>query len=273
MKTLNQKKYNWTALLLILICVLGGVTLYFIGEPNDNTLYKNKVLKDDSAQVEKIKTTLQNQNNDILKLIAVTDQPKVKPVLEQNLKVNINKFKEIQKEKNTLIFPENQSSHDAPLKLCIIIIVCGILGGLASGYYRYLEDMLQANNEVKQEALEMKQLCEKFENQGITASEVKPMTEAIQNVENKMEVLLDKIEEEKNKSVSRILFGVISSFFAVLILKAGDSKVLEFNTYLDYFVFACYCLLCALFSKKIIETLINTFVKGIGELNVVNNKK
>jgi len=62
MKTLNQKKYNWTALLLILICVLGGVTLYFIGEPNDNTLYKNKVLKDDSAQVEKIEITLQNQN-------------------------------------------------------------------------------------------------------------------------------------------------------------------------------------------------------------------
>jgi hypothetical protein len=148
------------------------------------------------------------------------------------------------------------------------------LGGLASGYYRYLEDMLQANNnEVKKEALEMKELCERFENQGIAASEVKPMTEAIQNVENKMEVLLDKIEEEKNKSVSRILFGVISSFFAVLILKAGDSKVLEFNTYLDYFVFACYCLLCALFSKKIIETLINTFVKGIGELNVANNKK
>ena len=38
MKTLNQKKYNWTALLLILICVLGGVTLYFIGEPNERNL-------------------------------------------------------------------------------------------------------------------------------------------------------------------------------------------------------------------------------------------
>ena len=212
-----------------------------------------------------------------MKLIADTAQPKVKPVLEQNLKVNVSKFKEIQKEKNTLIekekLPEKQSSHNAPLKLCIIIIVCGILGGLASGYYRYLEDILQANNEVKKEALEMKELCEKFESTAFTASEVKPMTEAIENVESKMEILIDKIEQEKNKSVSRILFGVISSFFAVLILKAGDSKVLEFNTYMDYFVFACYCLLCALFSKKIIETLINTFVKGIGELNVSNNKK
>lgn len=273
MKTLNQKKYNWTALLLILICVLGGVTLYFIGEPNEKPLDKSKVLKDDSLKVKKIEITLQNQNNDILKLIADTAQPKVKPVLEQNLKVNVSKFKEIQKEKNALIFPEKQSSHNAPLKLCIIIIVCGILGGLASGYYRYLEDILQANNEVKKEALEMKELCEKFESTAFTASEVKPMTEAIENVESKMEILINKIEQEKNKSVSRILFGVISSFFAVLILKAGDSKVLEFNTYMDYFVFACYCLLCALFSKKIIETLINTFVKGIGELNVSNNKK
>lgn len=278
MKTLNQKKYNWGALLLILVFVLGVAILYFNGdfdmESKNISVEKNKILENDSIQLKEIANVLQMQNDKILNIIA-DDSVKIKttPALEENLKINKDKFSEVQKVKNKIIFERMiKPKENIPLKLCVIIIACGILGGLASGYYKYLEDILKINNDVKKEALEMKQLCEQSENSGFTTADVKPMTEAIEKVENIIGVLVETIDQEKNRYISRILFGVISSFFAVLILKAGDSKILEFATYMDYFVFACYCLLCALFSKKIIETLSSSFVKGINEVKIPDSK-
>lgn len=253
MKTLNEKQQNRIIVFLLFVFIAMGVYLYFDGKGNDDS---EKILVQDSLDLTKINNLLKAQNVEIVK--KRYDSVEVSSLLANNLKINYKKYKDIQEAKNKEIFKnfKIKSKNNTPFWISIIIVICGILGGYASKFYSYLEDIIPKSENVRES-------ISKVNFQIAEGDDPNQMKEELEKLNKRIEELSEMLSKESKSLIASVLFGVIASFFSILILKAGESNVLKFENYMDYFVFSCYCLLSALFAKRIIEAIINTVIKDI----------
>lgn len=257
MKTLNEKKQMWITILILCVFVMGSLYIYYYGgrscESKVFIAKKGLIEKQDSLDLAKISNLLKTQNTKILELKKDSTNANLKTLLEENFKVNYDEYKALQNKKNEdiLKYMKVVFGNNTPLLVCVIIIVCGILGGYASNFYTYLKDILETTEK----------LVDKAETITEATNDSNQIGEELKKVNAQLEDLKKDINNENKTIIASILFGIIASFFSILILKAGDSNILKFETYMDYFVFTCYCLLSALFTKKIIEAIINTVIK------------
>lgn len=284
MKTLSEKQQNRIIIFLLFVFIAMGLYLYFDGkggaDPEKISLYKKEIQIQDSLELTKISNLLKNQNVEIVKKrndsvevssllkdnlkisykkyreLQEAKQIDINLLLEENLKINNKKYKDIQEAKNKEIFKQLKikSKDNTPFWICIIIVICGILGGYASKFYAYLEDIIPKSENVRES-------ISKINFQIAEGDDPNQMKDELKKLNEQIEELKRKLSEESKTHIASILFGVIASFFSILILKAGESNVLKFESYMDYFVFSCYCLLSALFAKRIIEVIINTVIK------------
>lgn len=177
--------------------------------------------------------------------------------------------KEIAK-KNSKIFSSDRELANAKGNqrqvwiLIAIILATGALGGVVGPKFRLLDDHLEKSVADLEESVKSvnQKLTDSQNTVGLLADpEVKNM---INDTLSKSENLINAIQEKKEEKLpwwGYILFGVISATLSFIALDAFNSKILDFKSETDYFIFAGYCLLGAVFAKSWILRLYETISK------------
>ncbi|MCI3937873.1 hypothetical protein MQX03_11730 [Chryseobacterium aahli] len=287
MKTLSEKK-NIGTIIILLVILIGAFLYYQKNNNKDFTIEKCEIEYKDLKKLDSIQKKLIEQNDKILTKIKdpihidfivnkmkdaqkkdslsqillkqnATIATQINNQLDENLKTNQNEYRKLQGDKNKDLFKyimlvfQNEKS----VLVLIIIIVCGLLGGLSSNFYKYLKDTIPLIESVN---LKINLLSQNISRANVQ-DDCFELNEKIQKLTAEINSLQIIINEENKTFTASILFGILASFLSILILNATNSDVLKFETFIDYFIFACYCLLSSLFAKRIIESLIKTVIK------------
>ncbi|MEO1438616.1 MAG: YEATS-associated helix-containing protein [Bacteroidota bacterium] len=162
----------------------------------------------------------------------------------------------------------------AKFKLKILIIIAaGLLGGFARTRYKYLDEELMAAVEDLDEQTQSanKEIKERLDNVSAEDKEgLVPQATAVEmeadltSMKEKLENLHDKVgkfkhnrarSEEQHSMVANLTFGLIASSLSILALDFINSKVLDFERNVDYFILWGWCILGAVFAKAWIQNL------------------
>lgn len=173
--------------------------------------------------------------------------------VEGIVKTEKNRVSAKLKERDSLLINKNATLYDLQQKygrplnvwlLISIILVCGMLGGIARTYYPLLDELKQAKQ------LQARATAQ-ASGQGVGVRALSP-----EEVEVELKVLKEAVKqiEEKNKPsrvmFANLMFGIIASLLAFVAMEVFKSRVLDFKNVLDYFILAGWCTLGAVFAKK-----------------------
>lgn len=153
--------------------------------------------------------------------------------------------------------------------LVLIILLSGIIGGFAGTRYKDLEDNLA---EAAKDFKAVNALTNQIEGTSATRStgtdndELVKQKEKIAELNAKIDTLNTNVTtlneqikalktREGEKVTTNIVFGIIASTLSFIALRTFDSKVLDFQSYTDYFIFAGFGLLGSIFAKNWIRSI------------------
>lgn len=271
-------KNSLVTLYFILSLVLGGCT----NEPRLNDtegLIKNdsiRVTLNDLTQSFSREKQLFNYKADWEKLFADTQKLKVKAFEELIKTFNASEtyYGKIISNKNEVIFSSNRkliqanTNHPHIWVLIAIVLGTGILGGLAGPRFSLLDDKTEkAVKEAKDKIVESKRQTDMLKetlNNTAGLQENAGLQDVISGYENanqKLEAAADDLEKEAERKYAFVLFGIIAAALSFVALNLFNSKILDFKTEIDYFIFAGYCVLGAVFAKKYIVQLYDAITK------------
>jgi len=242
---------------ILIILILVGLTYYKseIGTNNNNE-QKTKIdttrillndralnlylIKRNLANIERIQNGTQDTfiKKDLVKLL--------KEIYQENETFTDS----IQNLKNKDIFPFKAEYNHLKNKIVniwailLIIIISGILGGFARTKYYLVDDILKE--------LETIQVSVKNNISYNTLENNEELNQKLHSLTNRINDLKDKDNE---KVTINIVFGIIASSLSMLALTTFSSKILDFQSEIDYFIFLGYCLLGAVFAKNWIKSL------------------
>jgi hypothetical protein len=150
-----------------------------------------------------------------------------------------------------------------------IILVCGVLGGLAAPRYSLIKDLLK---ETTNAAGALNAKSNELSGMAIMAldggdNQVTLNIEELKNANQELQAKLEQLKKELEKtppeatSLDYIVYGILGAGMVPVALLASNSKVLDFKADIDYLLFAGFCLVGALFSKSWIKGLVDNLKK------------
>lgn len=173
-------------------------------------------------------------------------------LFNENFHANESLVDSILNLKNNNIFPFKVDYYGLKSKrlnvyaIILIVTFSGALGGFARTKYALLEDLLEKLEVVKQSVNGVLPE-ENAKDKNKLNSDISELKESIEKAKN----------EDNEKVYVNIIFGIIASSLSFLALTTFNSKVLDFKSEIDYFIFLSWCLLGAVFAKNWIKSLYN----------------
>lgn len=150
--------------------------------------------------------------------------------------------------------------------LIAIILATGAVGGFVGSKFPLLGDnLIKDLTNVAEKSKSLTQNLKKNQHAIGLLDDPAGFQNTIDQAESATTDLENKIQELKEEKLpwwGYILFGVISAALSFIALDAINSKILDFKFETDYFIFAGYCLLAAVFAKSWILRLYKTISKG-----------
>lgn len=261
-------KEFWIIISLVVALIVVGLLAYFKSDTP---------LTPDYDDVVKVDTT-QILLNDKLRLLDL--EGKNRAELEQLLKncrdttVNtvdsidsmVENFKTVVKGihdlKNDELFPIKEEYYQLKSKelniwaIIFIVLISGALGGFARTKDKLVEELFKDVEEAQEL---MSQIGDG--KGGLDTKMANVLSRKMNSINDKVISFRNKAEagEEDNseKVIVNIIFGIIASSLSFLALITFSSKVLDFQSDIDYFIFLGWCLMGALFAKNWIKSLYN----------------
>jgi len=202
-----------------------------------------------------------NSNLDTLKKYkdSTLANKKVYSWLEKSLGDKLIVVDSISKLKNQKIFPFKENFFKLKNKqinswiIILIILISGIVGGFARSNYNLLEDVKEGLKVLRDKSKEMQKSPDFKRDDSNPQLETKLSklitfldeedTRKILNIEN-------NYASDGKKVLVNIFFGIIAASCSLLALTAFSSKVLDFQSDIDYFIFLGWCMVGAVFAKK-----------------------
>ena len=151
--------------------------------------------------------------------------------------------------KQILMYKSQKKKPCIPVIICLIILA-GILGSIVRIFSDKLIDITKIEKNITA-ALAKTDVSSLKLNDGKSVS-----------VENLKLAIMDEVKKnvsvDENKPLTYVVnfvYGILASSLSFLALKLFDSKILEFNSTNDYFIFWAFCILGTLFAKERIRSL------------------
>nr|WP_288934789.1 YEATS-associated helix-containing protein [uncultured Allomuricauda sp.] len=149
--------------------------------------------------------------------------------------------------------------------IALIILSAGILGGYARTGYQYLMSIKDDLGDFKTDLLKMENNISTTLN-SINSDDIKTKlsldTKTLQSIKVKADDIEKKIGDAIQKEANRVqtvrasvLFGIIASSISLLALNLTESKILEFESGIDYFILWGWCVLGAVYAKNWIANI------------------
>ncbi len=178
---------------------------------------------------------------------------------DENLEV-IKEFKN-----KTVYKYEESKQKDSPniWLIILIILTAGIIGGWARVNYALLLPIKNDLQSLISRMISVRDEIDGLQNNQqpgqaqIRNQAVNLVSQKTDDLKLKIESIINDLPTKKQRVNTSMTFGVIASSIAILALKLTDSKVLEFNDTIDYFILWAWCLLGAVYAKDSIERIYN----------------
>lgn len=200
--------------------------------------------------------------------LQLEDPTKIKPEFYSQIASEVVKtegyYKVLLEERNQMLreakrkalASEKDEQPDVVL-LIAIILVTGIIGGIAGPRFSLLTDeavvdtaINNARSQVQAASQARDQLVQAgTQNAAAFAGVQLSLAESVKQL-TESEQELKELEKEKERRKIYPLFGIIAALLSFVFLDTFSSKTLEFAKTIDYFIFAAYCTLAAVFAKK-----------------------
>lgn len=174
-------------------------------------------------------------------------------MVEGNHKRTIQLIDSVQALKDDTIFALKKEHYQQKSKglnvflLIFIVLFAGILGGFARTNYSKLEELETA----------VVGLRKMVEEKNVQREETHRALEKIGKIQTEMKEIKKEGAGSGDNVLINIIFGVIASSLSFIALTIFNSKLLDFQADIDYFIFWGWCVLGAIFAKNWIKTLYN----------------